>query len=480
MKESRPNFFLLLGINPDDPWDDTRFHRVLQEKEQFWRRRRAAVGREGEEAQRNYALLDELKAVMQSSARRAQEAREARTSARDASPQPVSSENTPSRFDAALLTRVEQLLRKLDRPNVYAFFELPPSTPLDRLQRSVEGIQGQLAAQTSTDPYVRILREFLDCARIIFLTASNRQRYDESLGESASAERGPGNANGTSASVGATDSSRPVASGSSQAGNAEEIGSLPDKGVEKDQPLFHENAAQLPASLDRQPASPIKQEAAVYAQPRVVPRPARTDITELVLKNLDGAFNLKWVWPDDCTEALLAYSHLDWPRPGQPDVSQVRVTRAEYEVRGHYELHGPIDRPYYIMVAAILRKAGTSVVTKGETVQGYMARKLLVDYEIKITRFGARRRFLHLYTRFPGRIPTLLLRSCVGHAPLTKEEGVLFQRIEGPLEVRGELAIPLLKDPEPGSFGRLFLEDEDLYTVITLCKPPERKLSFGR
>lgn len=479
MIENRPNFFHLLGIDPDDPWSDARLRQVLQEKERIWQSQKTGVAKRAHEAARNLALLSEIAEVMQNPAKRAQEAREARALAQAAPPARPSVERTSPQVDAALLTEVENLLRKTGCLNIYAVFYVSPSESLEVIQRHVESFRRQLAEDTFTDNYVQTLRKLVGYAEIIFRTASNRQRYDESLPGGADGAPKAGETNRMSAPRNPVKAFEQVTREDPPSQKVEKPSALRDKSVEKSEPLPRRDATRPPPAPPQPSTTLDRERAGAPAQPAAV-RPAPDDIAGLTLKNLDGALNLKWMWPADCTEALLTYGHFNWPQPGQPDVTQVRVTRAEYEVRGHYELRGPLDRPYFIVVAAVLRKAGVLVVTPGDRIQGYMARKLLVDYEIKNARFGTRQRTLHLYTSVPGRIPTLLLRSCVGHMPLTRDEGVLFQRIEGPLDVHGELTVPLLNEARPDTFGRLFLEDESLYTVITLCKPPERKLSFGR
>ncbi len=33
---TRPNFYILLGLNPDESWDQAKFERVLREKRTQW------------------------------------------------------------------------------------------------------------------------------------------------------------------------------------------------------------------------------------------------------------------------------------------------------------------------------------------------------------------------------------------------------------------------------------------------------------
>ncbi len=75
----RPNFFILLGLNPDAPWNDKLYEDALKEKRSFWSRQSSGVGKKAIEAQANLKLYAEIKAVMADDARRAAEAVEART-----------------------------------------------------------------------------------------------------------------------------------------------------------------------------------------------------------------------------------------------------------------------------------------------------------------------------------------------------------------------------------------------------------------
>jgi hypothetical protein len=463
MIEKRPNFFLLLGIDPDDAWKEDHFRRVLQEKQEAWRRQSAGVSRPAQEAKRNLGLLEEIEAVMLHSARREQEARAARALAKAPSlPNPPGQGDASAQRERELLARIQRLLLEVNLPDLYALFKLPASSSLAVLQRSVKRFQNQLAASASTERPEQLLRELVNCAEDIFHTEASRRFYDESLRRGGEARSEPEQEGEI---AGPLDARAPIEK-------------EPPQQHEPSKRMFSEQKKEQPFSIKGQFLA--EEEKLSTSAPIASAYSDATDIAELVLKNLDGAFSLKWVWPATCTEALLLYSHADWPQPGRPGVIQLRITRSEYETRGHYELSGPLDLPYWIVVSAVLRKAEGPVITAGARVQGYMARKLFVDYEIKNARFGARRRTLHLYTRVPGRLPTLLLRSNIGHPPLTKEEGVLLQRIEGPLEVYGECVIPLPAEPRPNTFGALFLEDDRLYSVITLYRPPERKLSFGR
>jgi hypothetical protein len=64
--DSRPNFFIILGLPPEDPWDEARYAQALSEKRNLWARQaggdkkqKAAI-----DAQRNLLLCREIERVM--------------------------------------------------------------------------------------------------------------------------------------------------------------------------------------------------------------------------------------------------------------------------------------------------------------------------------------------------------------------------------------------------------------------------------
>jgi hypothetical protein len=62
----RPNFYLILGLDPGAPWDPEGFARALSEKRNLWSRQRNGIKTAGQTvaAQRNLALIRDIEAVM--------------------------------------------------------------------------------------------------------------------------------------------------------------------------------------------------------------------------------------------------------------------------------------------------------------------------------------------------------------------------------------------------------------------------------
>lgn len=216
-------------------------------------------------------------------------------------------------------------------------------------------------------------------------------------------------------------------------------------------------------------------------RPDVQPaRPEVTDIEELTVQNLATALRLHWIWPARCQEVRIYHSSQEWPQPERGIGTITTVTRAEYEIGGHYDLSFAAGQPYYLVVTAVLRHDGGYTLSPGQRRQGYLYRKMKIQYEIKNPRFGYKQRTLHLSADVPGTLPTLLLVIKSGGWPLHKTDGELFHREEGPIHIFKEKPILLPDTVLTNTFGRLFLDDDSLYSVVAIAHPPVGKLRLGK
>src|SRR5712692_5263923 len=75
----KPNFFVLLDLNPDAPWDDKVFEATLRKKQNDWSRDRIKPGAKSTEAKQNLALIADIRRVMGDAGLRKTEADAART-----------------------------------------------------------------------------------------------------------------------------------------------------------------------------------------------------------------------------------------------------------------------------------------------------------------------------------------------------------------------------------------------------------------
>jgi|GEM_PF-5728532 hypothetical protein len=85
--DARPNFFILLGLSPEEPWDEASYARAVSEKRNLWARQ--AQGDETQratiEAQRNLRLRREMERVMLDPRARGTERQAANSERRDES-----------------------------------------------------------------------------------------------------------------------------------------------------------------------------------------------------------------------------------------------------------------------------------------------------------------------------------------------------------------------------------------------------------
>src|SRR5258708_3176013 len=75
---TRPNFFILLGLNPDERWDEINFKTVLEQKRREWAKTSTGIGPKAIEAKRYLSFYSQIQQVMADSTERENEAIEAR------------------------------------------------------------------------------------------------------------------------------------------------------------------------------------------------------------------------------------------------------------------------------------------------------------------------------------------------------------------------------------------------------------------
>src|SRR6266699_3414283 len=74
----RPNFFLLMGINPDERWDEINFKTVLEQKRREWAKTSTGIGPKAIEAKRYLSFYSQIQSMMADPTDRENEANEAR------------------------------------------------------------------------------------------------------------------------------------------------------------------------------------------------------------------------------------------------------------------------------------------------------------------------------------------------------------------------------------------------------------------
>lgn len=229
-KVTRPNFFILLGLDPDAVWDQSTFEKVLREKRHEWSRQSTGVARKALQAQQNLALIPKIQEVMEDPALRAQEARDAleerksqqqdelaqferqlaffnareqveqadidtfiadyqhllpaaeirqRISVKAAQLAPTQQKKAQP-LDKAVYKSITERLAFLQKSTLYDLLELPANSATKELFAAAEQLYMQLVRLSpSADTTAKI--ELAGLARYVFKTEEMRARYDESL-----------------------------------------------------------------------------------------------------------------------------------------------------------------------------------------------------------------------------------------------------------------------------------------------------------
>ncbi len=205
------------------------------------------------------------------------------------------------------------------------------------------------------------------------------------------------------------------------------------------------------------------------------------DVSDLRYQNLGSAIRLNWNWPANCQEAIVAFDYNGYPQLNGRTPNAHKVMRAEYEHRGFYDIRGNMERDHYIVVAAVIRQGNDEIIGPGARVQARLISKIVLSYEIKLPRlFGPKKRILSISSRTAGKLPNLLLVSKQGRLPLRREEGEAYFRLQGPIPIESTLEFELPdKSFGPKTFGKLYLEDDGLYEMVTIHHPSEDKLRLS-
>lgn len=224
--QTRPNFFLLLGLPPDADWDQAAFERALRQKRGEWSRQGAGVAKKALVARQNLALLPAITEVMSSPELREKEARAARkelASARQAQSkrfeQQLALLNAKDGLDQDEIDQFIRAFKDLLPPEeIRQRITAPPGSPApdrpvleesllrstsdrlqilqratlyDLLQRNRKTATPELL-QAADALYIRAVRlppvaettakiELAGLAKQVFQSEETRARYDESL-----------------------------------------------------------------------------------------------------------------------------------------------------------------------------------------------------------------------------------------------------------------------------------------------------------
>lgn len=204
------------------------------------------------------------------------------------------------------------------------------------------------------------------------------------------------------------------------------------------------------------------------------------DVSGLSVQNLGHALRLQWEWPANCQEAIVAYSHQDWPQPGASGTAAVSLTKAQYDLRGYHDISNPTQADYYTTVFAVINHDGQRITSAGQTIacrkRITLKSRIGLTYEIKKPWFGSNFT-LTLDINGQGTVPALLLVRKQNGLPMTKADGEIVLRLPPQSVSERRLTIKLPEDVKrPQSFAQLFLEEDEGYEFVTIRKPDRDKL----
>jgi hypothetical protein len=102
-------------------------------------------------------------------------------------------------------------------------------------------------------------------------------------------------------------------------------------------------------------------------------RYAATEVTGLTAEYTDAAIRLRWTWPDECGEVLVAWDEDREPPDPAAANRQVRVTRSEYNQAEGYGLPLPATACLFVLVAAVVRTSDGEFISSGTSVSARVA-----------------------------------------------------------------------------------------------------------
>jgi hypothetical protein len=206
------------------------------------------------------------------------------------------------------------------------------------------------------------------------------------------------------------------------------------------------------------------------------------DVSELKVHNLGHALRLQWRWPPNCNEVVIVYSHSGWPELNRGDATKASLTRAEYELQGHFDIVNPKKADYYIVVFAVIGQGEHKAMAYGEHVGARqrvsLGNRIVLEYEIKRS-WPIRKTSLELRMKGEGTLPAIVLISKQHALPLNKDDGEIVLRLEPRQVGKGQLSFEISDvHIHRQSFARLFLEDENLYDMVIIRQPDREKLKL--
>ncbi|HVU70561.1 MAG TPA: hypothetical protein VHD63_25775, partial [Ktedonobacteraceae bacterium] len=229
---TRPNYFLLLGLDPDSPWEAAKFEATLKARISEWSRQSAGIGAKAIAAQKNREMVPDIRRVMDDQALRQAEAAAAKkaqaTAAQDRVAvfegqltmaeakgylekgefdrfvtdfkdilseqeirrrlkvevrQPASLAPKPvQKLDPSVIKSIEQRLLILGVSDLYQLFGMEQNrSSAVALCAAADQLYHDMTLRQPKDAEVTARSELAGYAKDIFQSADKRKAYDESL-----------------------------------------------------------------------------------------------------------------------------------------------------------------------------------------------------------------------------------------------------------------------------------------------------------
>ena len=230
---TRPNFFILLELDPDAAWSQANFETLLSQKRNEWSRLSSSVGQKALKAKQNLALIPEIERVMSDETSRKVEADSARAmlnvqrkgrreefqrqlrlinAAKSITQEELNNFikafqdistadeikwqiNVPIRseaedatilrpLDPSMAKRIAGLLEVVNKKSLYDVLQLSEMTGTKELHDAADKLYQEMGRRMPKSAEVTAYVELAGLAMEIFKTEEMRKRYDESVRQS--------------------------------------------------------------------------------------------------------------------------------------------------------------------------------------------------------------------------------------------------------------------------------------------------------
>lgn len=493
---ARPNFFLLLDLDPQAAWDQATFEQRLRQKRIEWSRQSGGVARKALVARQNLALISKMQEIMTDPLLREREANMALAelatahqaaceqfekqlallNAKDAIEQEeiarfivafqhlysaeeirtrlrtrnVSIERNAGKpaqiFDATMARSIADRLNFLRLRTLYELLQMPDKTATDALYRVAEQLYTRLVALPPTAE-ITARMELVGLACEVFKTEEARLSYDEYLRQESFSRL-------------FKDLEESV-----RRSNRQEL--------HQGQVQIFLEQARKEGWAEQEALAKLKEQARQHQWTIMVP-----NVRNLTYHDLGSVLRLRWEWPQGSEEVLLS-SHKDaWSGEHGLPATTVMVKHEEYELHGYYDLVLTERHDLYVVISTLMKLGDAQFRADGVWMWVRLVSKAVITYEIKRT--SMMKRALHLLVEPDRQLPALLLVQKQGGLPLNKADGMIFQCIEETFGEGKRKVIDLSLAPlPPNTFGKLFFRDDIHYDEFTLHHPGEQQMRLS-